>query len=61
MGALCAVSMASAPGRDGIVELLDALAAAYEAFPDLWLDLELRCAAVAGLHLSWSPCISTDE
>ena len=31
------------PRRDGAEDLLNALSAAYSAFPDLWLDPQLRC------------------
>ena len=61
VGALCSESAgrplvgaraeaAAGPRCDGAEDLLDALSAAYTAFPDLWLDPELRCATPKNLH-----------
>ena len=55
VGALCAESMArmkikgtslvaNGPSHDALEDLLNAVAAVYGVFPDLWLDQELRYA-----------------
>lgn len=53
VGALCAQSVArmknkgtalatNGPAPDALEDLLNAMAAVYDVFPDLWLDQELR-------------------
>ena len=45
-----AVVPAGGAARDGLDALLDALAAVYDVFPDLWLDSRLRCAHALAWH-----------
>ena len=45
-----AVVPAGGAARDGLDALLDALAAVYNVFPDLWLDSCLRCAHALEWH-----------
>ncbi len=46
--------LANGASHDALEDLLNAVAAVYDVFPDLWLDQELRCAKTS--HVSQKSC-----
>lgn len=42
--------VANGPSHDALEDLLNAIAAVYDVFPDLWLDQELRYAKQSPLE-----------